>query len=82
MSTKSDQLGFFWNKSEIGESRMEGKFLVRKTGTGRAHIWSNIDQDSKCRMWSTGGLNKKKYQVVRTATQGVCQLCLKKNRGF
>lgn len=40
------------------------EYLVRKKNKSRykKHVW--IGNDTACRMWSTGGLVKKKYHVV------------------
>lgn len=50
------------------------KYLVRKSGSGRAHHWTGTD--TVCRMASTGGLSMKRYLVVdATGTRPICQMC-------
>jgi hypothetical protein len=52
------------------------EYLVRKTGSRVAHLWD--DGDTYCRMYSTGGLVKKKYIVVQDRnTKEICQMCNK-----
>lgn len=50
--------------------------LNEKKKSSRAHIWDEEKQDTKCRMYSTGGLKKKRI-VVDDNPQGrlICQLC-------
>lgn len=49
-------------------------YLVRKRKPRVAHIW--IDTDTACRMYSTGGLMKKKYIVAYGATSlPICTMC-------
>ena len=39
------------------------KYLVNKNKeSGRAHLWD--EGDTYCKMYSTGGLRKKRYEVV------------------
>ena len=39
------------------------KYLVnKKKESGKAHLWD--DGDTYCKMYSTGGLRKKRYEVV------------------
>lgn len=50
------------------------QFLVRKTGGGKAHICA--DDDTACRMWSTGGLNQKYFEVSdQSDGLDVCMMC-------
>lgn len=56
-------------------------FLIRKKSPKSAHIWNN--NDTVCRMYSTGGLNKKKYKVVKDTDVKLCKICeavAKKNK--
>lgn len=41
-----------------------------------AHLWDGTD--TRCRMWSTGGIQKKNHYRVRATPEGrkVCNLCL------
>lgn len=53
-------------------------FLIRKKLKGKpavAHIWSG--DDTACRMWSTGGIGRKRpYEVVEDRGEHeVCQMC-------
>jgi len=54
--------------------QLTGKFLIRKKGNVVAHHWTGTD--TYCRMASTGGLNKKKYEV-HTTDKGrkICTMC-------
>ena len=51
------------------------KFLVAKNPDSKkkAHLWD--DGDTYCRMYSTGGMGKKKYHVVDSTERDVCQMC-------
>lgn len=57
------------------------KFLLRDFGgkhkryVGAAHIWDG--NDTRCRMWSTGGITKKKRYRVTDSPEGhrICALC-------
>ena len=48
-------------------------FLIRKVKAQTAHLWD--DGDTYCRMYSTGGLNKKKYNVVANTQLDICTMC-------
>ena len=49
-------------------------YLVRKRKPRVAHIW--IGTDTACRMYSTGGLAKKKYMVAYGPTSlAICTMC-------
>ena len=41
------------------------------------HILDKSDKgiDSYCRMYSTGGLNKRKYSIVQKGDRRICQMC-------
>jgi hypothetical protein len=51
------------------------KYLVNKNKeSGRAHLWD--DGDTYCKMYSTGGLRKKRYEVVDDKEdKEVCLMC-------
>ena len=51
------------------------KYLIRKTGTKqKAHIW--LGSDTACRMWSTGGLRRDRYEVRDDrGNHAVCHMC-------
>ncbi len=52
------------------------KYLIRGKGIGLkavAHYWDGID--TYCRMWSTGGLNKRKYGVHDETQLPICTMC-------
>jgi hypothetical protein len=55
-----------------------GEYLIRVAGKGlkaRAHLWDG--DDTVCRMWSTGGLAKRKYSVQRKDLGlPVCSMCV------
>lgn len=51
-------------------------YLIRnKSSKTRAHIWDGLD--TKCRMWSTGGLISKKGYYISESREGreVCFMC-------
>jgi hypothetical protein len=50
-------------------------FLIRKTGAkAKAHIWNG--NDTACRMWSTGGLKKSRYEErVDPGAHEICSMC-------
>lgn len=48
-------------------------YLVRKNKPRTAHIWTGFD--TVCRMYSTGGMNKKKYHVVEKNDLPICTMC-------
>jgi len=52
-------------------------WLIRKTGEKvKAHIWLAEEQDTACRMWSTGGLKQERFeQVERRGDFEVCHMC-------
>jgi hypothetical protein len=51
------------------------KYLVNKNKeSGRAHLWD--EGDTYCKMYSTGGLRKKRYEVVDDKEdKEVCLMC-------
>jgi hypothetical protein len=51
------------------------KYLVNKSKkSGRAHLWD--EGDTYCKMYSTGGLRKKRYEVVDDKEdKEVCLMC-------
>lgn len=50
-------------------------FLVKRGGGGVAHIWDG--KDSACRMYSTGGLPKRKYAyAISSDTRRICRNCV------
>lgn len=52
------------------------KYLVakRKQQKKKAHLWD--DGDTYCKMHSTGGLNKKKYEVADDiGDKEICLMC-------
>jgi len=51
-------------------------YLVRKKNAKTAHIWTGYD--TACRMYSTGGLRKKAYQVVSASDLQICTMCADK----
>ena len=49
-------------------------FLVRKGKKSKvAHIF--INNDTACRMYSTGGMNKNKYKKVEHTNLRICEIC-------
>jgi hypothetical protein len=54
-----------------------GEYLIRGAGKGlnaRAHLWDGVD--TLCRMWSTGGLAKRKFSVQdKDLGLPVCSMC-------
>lgn len=57
-------------------------YLYRSKQTSAAHHWDGLD--TACRMWSTGGMSKKrKYETAETlGGRRVCAMCeqVKANR--
>jgi hypothetical protein len=51
------------------------KYLVSIDHKKKAHVW--VDDDSACRMWSTGGIqNRRDWTVVEMhAGRAICQTC-------
>lgn len=53
-------------------------YLLRKNG-GVAHYWNGVD--TVCKMYSTGGLRKKKYTVCEsTLGRKICTMCQVNNK--
>lgn len=53
-------------------------FLVRfGRGKSAAHIWIDQDQDTACRMWSTGGIRHTSQYKLSADTFGnrICHMC-------
>ena len=49
-------------------------YLIKKNGSNVAHLWD--DGDTYCRMYSTGGLAKNKYVVVKNrGEKTICAMC-------
>ena len=49
-------------------------YLTRKTRTGKAHYWNGLD--TACRMYSTGGMNPKRYAPIEEiGNQPICTMC-------
>jgi hypothetical protein len=57
----------------IGVKTNQMEYLVRVKKGGKAHLWD--DGDSYCRMYSTNGMKKKKYHVVKETTKEICLMC-------
>ncbi len=53
-------------------------FLVRKNKPYTAHIWTGFD--TVCRMYSTGGMSKKKFHVVEKSSLPTCTMCANKTK--
>jgi hypothetical protein len=52
------------------------KYLIRSKGKNKAaHYWK--DGDTLCRMWSTGGIDKRRAYAVFENSQGlrICHMC-------
>lgn len=63
-------------KTEKAEPlRLDYKYLVNKNMAKKAHVW--IDDDSACKMWSTGGIQNRADWTVEEMHGGrsVCQTC-------
>lgn len=54
---------------------MSEKYLIRKIGAkARAHLWNG--EDTACRMWSTGGLKKSRFEVKdEKGAHEICLMC-------
>lgn len=49
-------------------------YLLRKSLKSKAHLWDGAD--TYCRLYSTGGLVKTKYQLFdETHEQPICTMC-------
>jgi hypothetical protein len=49
-----------------------------EAGKSKSHIWTG--DDTACRMWSTGGLNRTRRWVVEDkALRPICTMCLVNN---
>ena len=48
-------------------------FIVRKKKAKVAHYWTG--RASYCRMYSTGGMNKRRYKVVESSELPICRMC-------
>jgi hypothetical protein len=48
-------------------------YLQRKNNPQVAHLWD--DNDTYCRMWSTGGLKKRRYHIVDKTSLNICTMC-------
>ena len=49
-------------------------YLVRRTRSGKAHYWNGID--TACRMYSTGGMNPKRYIPTEyLEDMPICTMC-------
>jgi hypothetical protein len=58
------------------------KYLIRKPNwegqvTGKAHVWIEDMNDTACRMWSSGGINRKqRYEVSDDHGKlPICHMC-------
>lgn len=65
-------------RHQMDERLLDG-YLVRCNGLGKAigktHMWDG--KDTLCRMWSTGGLDKRKrWRWSRLSNTDVCTMCL------
>jgi hypothetical protein len=51
------------------------KYLIRKNGTKqKAHVW--LGGDTVCRMWSTGGLKRDRFEVRDDrGEREICHMC-------
>lgn len=61
--------------SQTQEMTMDNpKYLYMRKLNGAAHLWD--DDDTYCRMYSTGGLKKDKYQVhAERGNRRICNMC-------
>lgn len=52
-------------------------YIVNRTGTGVAHAWTG--RDTACRMYSTGGLKRSKYDyAISPGDRPMCANCIDK----
>lgn len=52
------------------------RYLVRKKRARVSHVWHSHANDTACRMYSTGGLNKKRYKRLdHNAGLPICENC-------
>lgn len=62
-----------------GTDKSFNKYLLRESKpSNKAHIWSESDEDTYCKMWSTGGLDQDLDWEIRDNTQrSVCKVCIR-----
>lgn len=52
-----------------------GFLVYRSQEKGVAHVWTGTD--TACRMWSTGGLKKRRYDYRQSAEgKSICRNCI------
>ncbi len=57
------------------------QYLIRDKGKNKAyHIWTG--DDTACRMWSTGGMQKKKGYTLHDETMGLRLCCMCENNAL
>ena len=55
------------------------EYLIKKRNSKVIHIW--IRSDTGCRLYSTGGMNKKRYKVVvDRGDLPICSICDKSEK--
>lgn len=62
-------------KRQRSSTRSFTQYLVRRKGKGKAHLWDG--NDTACRMYSTGGLSKKRYVVADDGGRKLCGNCVR-----
>ena len=68
------------NKEATGQVKGVSAYLVRKNPNHRqvAHYWNG--SDTLCRLYSTGGMAKGKYEVVdKIGDLPICTMCKTRN---
>jgi hypothetical protein len=77
--------GWFPGDNERLLEKSIGQYLIKLSGGGSlksvAHIWIAAENDTACRMWSTGGMgagkSSKDYVVTDTRhNKRLCSMCL------
>jgi hypothetical protein len=77
--------GWFPGDNEIRLAQSFGQYLIKLSGPGHlksaAHVWIADEDDTSCRMWSTGGMgvgDRRKHFVVTDARHNkrLCSMCL------
>lgn len=61
-------------------------YLVRLKAPKTKHLWKTggdmKEGDTVCHQYSTGGLNKSNYEVVKESTLPTCVMCDRKDHAF
>lgn len=53
------------------------RYLIRKNKAKTKHFWTGLD--TLCRLYSTGGMNKHKFDIVDECSLPLCRMCYNKS---